>query len=117
MLCTARHVWTRVPPEVTLWRTRPRDNNDVSGNGFIGQNMELGCYRIVMVAWGILILMERRLWVKRKYAIIASPCCSAALSSPCQKVSMRVTEANIWLHRPPLAWRHLPKQDKQIWWS
>ena len=29
---------------------------DVSGNGFIGQNMELGCYRIVMVAWGILIL-------------------------------------------------------------
>lgn len=40
-----------------------------------------------------------------------------ALSSPCQKVSMRVTEANIWLHRPPLAWRHLPKQDKQIWWS
>ena len=57
---------------------------------------------------------EGRLWVKRKYAIIASP-----LSSPCQKVSMRVTvtEANIWLHRPPLAWRHLPKQDKQIWWS
>ena len=46
---------TRVRQEATLWR--PRDRRMCQGNGFIGQNMELGCYRIVML-WreGILIL-------------------------------------------------------------
>ena len=41
-----------------VWR--PRDRRMCQGNGFIGQNMELGCYRIVML-WreGILILDAR----------------------------------------------------------
>ena len=58
MQCTAWHVGTRVRQEATLWR--PRDRRMCQGNGFIGQNMELGCYRIVML-WreGILILDAR----------------------------------------------------------
>ena len=37
MLCTARHVGTRVRPEVTLWRTRPRDRTTCQEMDLLGR--------------------------------------------------------------------------------
>ena len=47
------------PPGSNIVENPTTRQDDVSGNGFIGQNMEQGCYRIVMVAWGILIQEAR----------------------------------------------------------
>ena len=61
MLCTARHVRTRARPEVTLWRTRPRDRTTCPEMDLLGRTWS---WDVTALSWWLGGYSSKRLPVK-----------------------------------------------------